>query len=421
MTKGLQHWIERIRDREMPIFGRTVDDVQRITQNESASASTLAHAILQDAAMTARILKLANSVYFNAGLPQVSTISRAIVVLGFDSVRDLAISVALIDRLLTGGVRQRVQGEMARSFHAAVQARAAAEKRGDTAAEEVFIATLLLHLGDMAFWCFGAEQATALDAALRQPGVDAPHMEQAMLGFNLKQLSAGLAREWRLSPLLQNILEGKARQHGPQSREAGIELCCRLAHAVELGWESAQARAAVAEYAGFVGLPLPQVLPMIQANAEVAAHMAESYGADAAARMIPVPAAAASVLQADAARRAMVNETCTPDPLLQLAILREVSALIHSGGSLYDLLDLVLEGMYRGVGMDRVLVALVAPDKPLIAGRVALGDGSERLVKRFHFSLGEGSKDALTQVLEGESLWLRGTGAAPQRPLRTSP
>ena len=52
---------------------------------------------------------------------------------------------------------------MARSFHAAVQARWAIQRKGEQQGEEVFIAALLSRVGEMAFWCFGGEQAQALE------------------------------------------------------------------------------------------------------------------------------------------------------------------------------------------------------------------------------------------------------------------
>ncbi len=100
----------------MPAFARTVDALRRIVGDERASASALAQVILKDAPMTTKVLRLANSAYFNHAHQGINTVSRAIVVLGFDPVAQLALSVALIDALLGGGVRSRVHQEMARSF-----------------------------------------------------------------------------------------------------------------------------------------------------------------------------------------------------------------------------------------------------------------------------------------------------------------
>ncbi len=164
-SPDLAVWIERIRGREMPVFARTVAALRHIIGDDRASASALAQVILKDAPMTAKVLRLANSAYFNHSNQAVSTVSRAIVVLGFDPVAELALSVALIDSLLAGGLRGRIHVEMARSFHAAVQARWAVRRRGESQAEEVFIAALLSRVGEMASGALAASRRGCWSAA----------------------------------------------------------------------------------------------------------------------------------------------------------------------------------------------------------------------------------------------------------------
>ena len=159
---SLEAWIQRIGEQEMPIFGRTVQEIVSVSQDSETSASEMAQAVLRDSAMTAKVLRLANSSYYNPARNHVSTISRAVVLLGFDTVRSMCLSIALIDSLTQGQQREQVIQEMARSLHAAVQARNVALQRHDSSPEEVFVAALLYRLGDMAFWCFGGEHADAL-------------------------------------------------------------------------------------------------------------------------------------------------------------------------------------------------------------------------------------------------------------------
>ena len=180
-TPDLADWIGRISGREMPVFAHTVAALRRIVGDERASASVLAQVILKDVPMTTKVLRLANSAYFNQAQQGISTVSRAIVVLGFDPVAQLALSVALIDALLGGSLRSRVNLEMARSFHAAVQARWVVQRRGEQQGEQVFIAALLSRVGEMAFWCFGGEHAQALERCMKQGEMreeDSPYLER---------------------------------------------------------------------------------------------------------------------------------------------------------------------------------------------------------------------------------------------------
>lgn len=148
-----------------------------------------------------------NSTYFNPAGHAIRTISRAVVVLGFDVVKSLCLSIALINALLKGGPQQaRVMELMARSFHAAIQARAFAIACKNRSPEEVYVAALLSNLGEMAFWCFGGDKAQELDRVLRD-GMDPAQAELKVLGFRLSRLTESLNREWSLSPLLGESFE----------------------------------------------------------------------------------------------------------------------------------------------------------------------------------------------------------------------
>lgn len=398
--KGIAAWVAHIREQDMPAFGVTVAAVQSLTEDEKASAGRLAQAILQDAAMTAKVLRLANSVYYNPGRQTISTISRAIVVLGFDIVAGIAIAASLVDALLRGGVRKRVVAEMARSFHAAVQARAVAERRRDGRSEEVFIAALLLRVGAMAFWCFGGEQAEALDKALDESALPPEEIQQKVLGFKLSQLSGALAREWKLGSLLIGVLENPAR---PSPGEHAVILAHALAREVTEGWRSPGARKVIEAVAEFSGLPVEEVLPELTATAGAAARMAAAYGAGEAAGLIPL---------SDGARAPDEDEApieSAGDPMLQLRILRELSTLIATGGSVNDVLNLTLEGVFRGIGFERVLFALLAPNRTQLVGKAALGRGAESLRQRFVFSLEGEPGEVIQEVMtQGRSVRLPG-------------
>lgn len=394
-------WIAHIREQDMPAFGATVAAVGSVTRDDKSSAGRLAQVILRDASLTTKVLKLANSAFYNSNQQAISTISRAIVVLGFDLVADIAIGVSLVDAMLSGGQRERVEAEMARCFHAAVQARSLAQLRHDLRAEEIFIATLLARVGELAFWCFGGEAAASLDQALKVPGRSPEEAQMASLGFRLHQLSVGLAREWRLGGLLTSVLEARGK---PGPAEQSVQLGLHLAAAVENGWESRQAATAVAAIAAFTGEPAEVVRPRLVAQAEQAAQVAMQFGATAAARQIPQATPAPAVADELPARDEISQG---PNPLLQLNILRELSGLIGAGGSLNEVLNLVLEGIFRGIGLERVLFALLTPNRQQVVGKVGLGAGGDALAQRFIFTLEGGADDAMNQVaVRGQTLLL---------------
>ncbi|HNI82226.1 MAG TPA: HDOD domain-containing protein [Rhodocyclaceae bacterium] len=401
----LTGWIERIRGRDMPVFGRTVESLRTLLSDDRVSASTLAQVILKDAPMTAKVLRLANSAFFNTSRQTVSTVSRAIVVLGFNPVAQIALSVSLIDALLSGGVRGRAEAEMARSFHAAVQARWAAAKRGEGHGEEVFIAALLTRVGEMAFWCFGGDQARSLDGLLAQGRMREEDAQQVVLGFPLRHLSAGLVREWHLGALAQAVLEGQSRG---RNGEQAVLLGHRLACASEQGWDAPPARQAVQALADYLELPFAAVLDAARANAAEAARIANSFGAPA-----PPAGAAASAGSGPAQADPAAPPVGVADPHLQLHILHDVAAMTLAQAPLDDILQMVLEGLYRGVGCERVLVARLSADRSELQGRAAIGSGAEALAASFVFSMDGEPDDLLDAAIDSaQGCWLTPSRAA---------
>lgn len=397
---SLQGWVEKIRDRDMPVLAHTVEAVRSITEDETSSTGALSRVVLQDAGLTTKVLKLSNSVVFNPARQPISTVSRAIVVLGFDVLGKIVLTIYLIDAFLSGGMRGRVMAEMARCFHAAVQARALAVAKEVPQVEEVFIAALLGRVGEMAFWCFGGEAATNLDEILtEQPDERPEDLQLDILGFRLRSLTASLAREWRLGALVVGATESPMRGN---AAEQAIALGYRIADAAEQGWDSIVARKAVEAYADMVGRPLSEVRDEILNNATEAARVAAQFGAADAARLIPLPASEEM--------EAIVNEEVAPEPdaMLQLRILRELAMMVAGQPSLNDVLHLVLEGIYRGLGMSRAVFALQSTDRKQVIGKAGLGSGADALVRRFAFTLDNTPGDVINELFaKAQAYWLR--------------
>jgi HD-like signal output (HDOD) protein len=406
---GLAAWVHKLAESGMPVFAHTARDISRISASEDSSAAELARVVLQDAAMTAKLLRVANSPVFNPMGRSISTVSRAVVVLGFQEVRSICLSIAVVESVLKGKQKQRVIEEMARSFHAAVQARSFARQRKDQSAEEIFIATLLYHLGDMAFWAFAGESAQRLDSAMQQnPERNSDSVQREVLGFPLRELTLGLCREWGLGELLEQSLSGKSDEN---PRVGNVVLGHELALAAEKGWHAPGVRRLLDRLAETLYLPVEEVTRLVQKNAEEAADTASFYGAVKAGRLIPVAGEGKDEPVAAAGESIAAPVFADPDPMLQLKILRELSTLMESRPDFNLVLEMVLEGIYRGIGMDRALFALRTPDHRSLVGRYALGHNSEGLCRQFYFETAEQQAELFSQVIASKrAVWVGAPG-----------
>lgn len=395
-AKNLNEWVALICEHEMPVFDTTVRKVIAFTSDDLAPISALASVILCDASLTARVLKLANSIFYNPHGVGISTVTRAIVVLGFNVVRDICLAVRLIEELVKGAAKERLGRELAQAMHAATQARALAEMSNEKTAEEVFIATLLSRIGEMAFWCYSGTVGEQLEHLLNQPGMSPERAQEKVLGFHLSQLSRQLIKEWRLTELLQRAIN-QAAQSDEQTQ--AVKLGQRIAEcAKNQGWQSYEMTQLIQKTANHAGLSCDETRALLYQKAQSAIQLAADLGASFAAAYIPLP-------QVDSAGVARVQKPAAhkigADGALQTKILRELDAVIDAGQFDFNvIMELVLEGIYRGIGMDRVIFALTSADKKTVKAKYALSQTQENLLTEFHFTRDLNTPDVLFQTLE---------------------
>lgn len=279
----LQAWAARIKYRNIPVFSQTVQEIAQLTASDKSSAFDLAHVVLRDATLAARVLQAANSFAANPNRYPINSVSRAVLMLGFSAMRRISLSVALLDAFLRGAHQQHIERELARCFHAATQAWAFARHRQDPDPEEVFVAALVRRIGEIAFWMSDDSTTFDLDHALGKPGVDRASAEREIVGFELKQLTARLNQEWRVSGLLDDGLS----TDDPRARY--IEYGYQIADAALEGWDTEGFAALCGRLAEALDMKSATLLALIHENAREAARLTASYEATGVSVLIPLP------------------------------------------------------------------------------------------------------------------------------------
>jgi len=348
-AQGLQAWIDRLNQSELPALASVVKDLQRLAVHEHASVQQLADVLLRDASLTSKVLRVGNSSYYNPSQETIKTISRAIVMIGFENVRLISLSVTLIDSLLERAPREQLLELLARSFHAAVQARNIAGYVLSRHEEEVFIAALLYNVGELAFWGCGGEQADELALQLTQPGVKPDDAVQSVLGTSFRQLSLGLVRSWNLGELT-SLAHSQVASSDPAAR--AVALGVQISEAALGGWECEQMTALTKAVAEFTGVDEADALQQILASADETVQVATTFGASRLGRLIPSTDPEQIRLQQVQRQAALLQ----PDLLLMQQALQDLGLMATGGGDATLILDTLLKGLHRGVGLERVMV-----------------------------------------------------------------
>lgn len=399
---GMGTLINKINKEDMPLFSQTVKNILDVSNKVDSPLSDLSLVVLKDPSLTAKVLMIANCALYSRDTRRTTTISRAVLQLGYKVVRSICITSLLIEKLTTGPRKEKVIAEMVKSFHAAIQARSIAISRGDPAVEEIFIATLLYRIGHIAFWSSDGAGVELLAEALEKRPEDPPkQIEKEILGFSLQELSYGLAKEWGLGDLLESSLSVQNQT----KRSANVLLGHALAEGIASGWKSTKLEKAIANTAKFLNRPEEEVTRLVRENTELTVKTAQDYGLGAVNQLLPADAeAAAGGGQAEIQRGAPEF-----DAMVQLEILSELNALIKDPKFNLNLFMIsLIEGIARGIGLTRVILTILSPDKKTVNARFGVG-WEQAAIEGFRVSLKPSYPNVFSEVIQNRTpTWING-------------
>ena len=168
--------------------------VIEIAGGEKFSAHELAQAVASDQALTAKMLRLANSAYY--GYPRkITTVRDAVVLLGFRAVRSAALASCVIDTL--PGQSSNIEGSRFWEFSVTVgmlaEVLATAHHRH---LDEAFTAGVLHNIGRLALDQHRSRELMAVTTLALQKKIPISEAEIAVLGFTDADLGGALAAHW---------------------------------------------------------------------------------------------------------------------------------------------------------------------------------------------------------------------------------
>ena len=408
-NKGVDYWTRRISDQEMPALCSTIRTLEKLAKDDVSSMAILGRSIMHDNALTSRILRVANSAIYNKGISPVTTVSRAAVVLGFDTIRNICITAKLLSSLLESknlapSVYQRLLKLMAQAFQAAMLAKMMLDGYDEELQEEAFIAALLYHLGESAFWSTGAELAEELDSALsaESDAGNRLNLVREALGASFNQLSQGLARSWGLGELLCKSLSNPD-ERTPEIRS--IFLANKLSEALAgaaLKPEELERR--LKQAADMLKLDTDEFRGRVLRCSNATVKLAEAYGAKVLIEYLPDTD---QLLPQERVAEVVVREA---NLAFQLKKLRELTGYAVEKTDFNKVVTTALEGILEGIGLDRCAVLLLSPSRRMLQPRIALGDGAEEMKNDFILEL-EGRGTLLRDCIENQKLAWQGEGA----------
>jgi len=167
-----------------------------LVDDPTTSATDIARVIAQDAALTARLLKIVNCPFYR--LPaKIDSLDMALSVLDTHQLRDLVLSAAVIKRFQTNiDPAFDVEVFWCHSITTAIAARLLASKMTLANPERFFVTGLLHDIGKMVMYLTLPNESFRLIQELEKPGCDVANIEQQLFGFTHDDVGVALLKAW---------------------------------------------------------------------------------------------------------------------------------------------------------------------------------------------------------------------------------
>lgn len=283
-TNSVEDWVEFLGKEHMPALAETVQKLSKLTSDDDSRVSQLTEQILKDPSLTSRVLQVSNSVVYKGFGGNIKTITRAIVMLGFTTVRDISLSMQILDNILKQNPSDHLMTQIANSFHAAMQARGLLREAKSPAQEEIFISTLLLHFAELSMLSRDDEVSRKLNMLLRDNSMTTNAAAEEVLGCSFDQISVALAKQWDLGDILIEVL---SKPKLPSKPAQAVILGDELSQVALMGWNAEPVKLVIKRIAKYRNIPFKDALAEVQQMSDMAQDLAVHYGAAKVRHLIP--------------------------------------------------------------------------------------------------------------------------------------
>ena len=188
----------------LPALGQSVMQVVRIASDDDNAVQELARFVLSDVALTQKILTLANSVqYRTLARAQVTSVSRAIYLIGFDAVKALAMATLVVEGL-AGASAQLARRELLNSLAASLAAQELVRNKRRSDAESLPVVALFMNLGRLLVAVHEPKAYQQIEVLARNTSENEAALQ--VLGCSLSSISSAVLRNWQIPQTIVNAL-----------------------------------------------------------------------------------------------------------------------------------------------------------------------------------------------------------------------
>jgi HD-like signal output (HDOD) protein len=390
---------------DFPALSRTITEINRAVGDDNSRASRLTEIILRDISLTKKLLRLVNAAHYGSfGSQPISTISRAVVILGFDAVRNVAVSLMLFEHMRNHANIDILRGEAVDSFYRGILGRLLAASAGVRDGEEAFISALFRDLGRLMARFHFFEQTEQVAKLMEDELLDEPSASRQILGANYDELGLAIAKHWDFPPTL---LHAMSPLDATPLKKPGASNSDRLQVVANM------ARELHRSVAGKTPEEQQQSIEALYQHFRDAAQISRESLFETARKAAETVRSETAALNVDISKSALLKQLlqdqagASPTPVAEqdsatalpeegtdndatsvLAMgMQDMTAMMLGKYHLADIFKLVAELFYRTELFDHVLVCVLDRPSQCLVGRVSLGRDAAQMSVRFRIPL----------------------------------
>jgi len=406
---------------ELPAMSHNVQELIALTHSSQSAGYELSKVILKDYSLTNKVLQVVNSAFYSLGRP-VNSISRAVTIIGFDAVRDLATGIALFEDFVKNGVeKEGISKLLTRSFLSALQARdLAVEKNLNIVPEEAFICALLHNLGKIIVCIYMPEISREIEEKVAGGMSEDAATRQILEGLTFDQIGVEVATFWNLSDKVCAAMNPNPSE--PQNTYDTLGYLKNVANfsnkLIEYVCEERDIDGLIRQFGEMLSLSTEEAVERVNRTVDASEDISESirYGLSKLKMRSRLRGLEEAIKDPKAARKKKAKSEkaesgeepvraggevleeqfiqeldelpVSPDKSIN-DFIHDITETLMGPFNLNDFYINLLEGLYRGIGFDRVLLAVISvqPTRRVLVGRFGLGDIDPAGIARFEHDL----------------------------------
>lgn len=422
------------RKKDFPAVSSHITEInKKSSSSDISSATELSNVILKDFALTTKVVRLVNSCFYGQFGGEIATVSRAVVILGYEQVRAAVLSIILFEHLQNNEQANELKNAAYTALMSGIIAREKSKQIKNISEEDVetaFVTSMFHTLGKLLAIYYFPEEFEAMKTLIANKGVEEDQAMRSVLGVSYEELGRGISKEWKLPNIISDSMvklpEGVvpvAKSSNESLKQLACfsnELCAITSNTEnqEKAYEDLATR-----YNDSLGITKDGITKLLESSVKEAEEFTRILNIDTSKvsvfnnlrNKIEEKSDEGEQWSTEVNNNAPIDdgvsiETTKVEPKTKeqnqhdilVNGIAEITNSLLDDVNINDILTMVLETIYRGMGFNRVLFAIHIPKNKQVLARFGLGKEIDEIIPGFRYNIDDSDNIFVSTIKKGK-------------------